>query len=110
EVPQVSDRYRALSQDAPDTPAADGHDSPSLEEHLGCEDHLLDLVVDREALKPALARLSERERDILMLRYFHDHTQAEIAERLGYSQMHISRLLRTTLERLREEMGVGTAA
>ncbi|MFJ9553478.1 SigB/SigF/SigG family RNA polymerase sigma factor [Nocardiopsis sp. NPDC101807] len=110
EVRQVSDLYRALSLDAPDGSEADGEVTPSLEEHLGREDRLLDLVVDREALKPALARLPERERHILMLRYFHDHTQTEIAERLGYSQMHISRLLRATLERLREEMGVGTAA
>lgn len=110
EARQVSDLYRALSLDAPDNPDSDGEECSSLEERMGQEDHHLDLVVDREALKPALARLPERERDILMLRYFHDHTQAEIAERLGYSQMHISRLLRSTLEQLREDLGLETAA
>ncbi|WP_433697175.1 SigB/SigF/SigG family RNA polymerase sigma factor [Nocardiopsis sp. CA-288880] len=110
EVRQISDLYRSLSLDAPDGSESDGEATPSLEEHLGCEDHLLDLVVDREALKPALARLPERERHILMLRYFHDHTQTEIAERLGYSQMHISRLLRATLDQLRKDLGMDTAA
>ncbi|MFD3685398.1 SigB/SigF/SigG family RNA polymerase sigma factor [Nocardiopsis sp. NPDC058631] len=110
EARQASGLYRALSLDAPDNPDSDGEECPALEARIGCEDHRLDLVVDREALRPALARLPARERDILMLRYFYDHTQAEIAERLEYSQMHISRLLRSTLEQLREDLGLETTA
>jgi RNA polymerase sigma-B factor len=104
ELVQVSESYRSLSLDAPDSAGADGQEGSRLEDQLGSEDGDLELVVQRESLKPALARLPEREREILMLRFFGDHTQSEIADRLGYSQMHVSRLLNGVLRQLREEM------
>ena len=56
----------------------------------------------RESLKPLLAQLPERERTILLLRFFKGMTQSQIAERVGISQMHVSRLLARTLAQLRE--------
>ncbi|NKZ00957.1 SigB/SigF/SigG family RNA polymerase sigma factor [Nocardiopsis alborubida] len=105
ELAQVSESYRSLSLDAPDSSDADGQEGTRLEDHLGSEDEGLERVVQRESLKPALARLPAREREILRLRFFGDHTQSEIADRLGYSQMHVSRLLSGVLEQLREEVG-----
>ena len=75
--------------------------SPSLVELLGGEDERLEAVVDRTALKPLIAALDERDRSILMMHFFQGMTQREIGARLGYSQMHISRLLASVLGRLR---------
>ncbi len=108
ELVQVSESYRSLSLDAPDSSDADGQDGARLEDHLGSEDAGLERVVQRESLKPALARLPAREREILRLRFFGDHTQSEIADRLGYSQMHVSRLLSGVLEQLRQEVGTAS--
>jgi RNA polymerase sigma-B factor len=105
ELTQVSESYRSLSLDAPDASDGQGQEGARLEDHLGSEDAALERVVERESLKPALARLPEREREILRLRFFGDHTQSEIADRLGYSQMHVSRLLAGVLEQLRREVG-----
>lgn len=104
ELTQVSEAYRSLSLDAPDSSDAEGQEGSRLEDHLGSEDRALEQVVQRESLKPALARLPERERKILKLRFFGDCTQSEIADRLGYSQMHVSRLLAGVLEQLRQEV------
>ncbi|WP_223830653.1 SigB/SigF/SigG family RNA polymerase sigma factor [Nocardiopsis quinghaiensis] len=109
ELVQVSESYRSLSLDAPDASGSDGQEGSRLEDRLGSEDKGLELVVQRESIKPALARLPAREREILLLRFFGDHTQTEIADRLGYSQMHVSRLLKGVLEQLREEMARGNA-
>ncbi|WP_435105303.1 SigB/SigF/SigG family RNA polymerase sigma factor [Nocardiopsis synnemataformans] len=108
ELVQVSESYRSLSLDAPDSSDAEGQDGARLEDHLGKEDEGLERVVQRESLKPALARLPAREREILRLRFFGDHTQSEIADRLGYSQMHVSRLLSGVLEQLRQEVGTAS--
>ncbi len=67
---------------------------------LGRSDPDLEAVADREALLQMLERLPERERTILYLRYFEELTQAEISDRVGISQMHVSRLLARTLDRL----------
>jgi RNA polymerase sigma-B factor len=63
-----------------------------------------DLVEFRESLGPLLAALPERERRILLLRFFGGLTQTEIALQVGLSQMHVSRLLLRTLTRLRQQM------
>lgn len=76
----------------------------TLGDLLGAEDTAPDRVDDQEALRPLLAKLSERERAILMLRFFGNMTQTQIADRIGVSQMHISRLLTQTLARLREQL------
>jgi RNA polymerase sigma-B factor len=91
--------YSTLSLDAPDAGETDG---PSVLDMLGSEDTALEGVENREALKPMLASLPERERRILLLRFFAGMTQSQIATEVGISQMHVSRLLARTLTRLRE--------
>jgi RNA polymerase sigma-B factor len=76
----------------------------SVANRLGELDGTLDLVEYRHALRPMLDRLPERERTILLLRFFGELTQTQIAERIGISQMHVSRLLSRTLKRLRTEL------
>ncbi|MFD5813147.1 RNA polymerase sigma factor SigF [Streptomyces sp. NPDC127038] len=98
---EALDSFVTLSLDAR---LADGDDGYSLSDGLGEADTGFDLVVDREAVKPALARLPERERTILYLRFFRDMTQSCIAAELGVSQMHVSRLLSGCCAALREEV------
>lgn len=71
---------------------------------LGNADFALDHVEDRELLRPLLSALPERERTVLLLRFFGSLTQTEIAERVGISQMHVSRLLAKSLKQLRETL------
>ncbi|WP_369182333.1 SigB/SigF/SigG family RNA polymerase sigma factor [Streptomyces sp. Y1] len=86
-----------------DLGGAEGDDGPgSLGDRLGQEDRDLARVEDLVALKPLVAALPERDRLILSLRFCEDLTQSQIGERLGLSQMHVSRLLSRTLRRLRE--------
>jgi RNA polymerase sigma-B factor len=68
---------------------------------LGRDDAGIEQIEYRESLRPLLAALADRERTILVLRFFHNRTQSEIAEEVGLSQMHVSRLLARTLARLR---------
>jgi RNA polymerase sigma-B factor len=79
-----------------------GDDSPMLADRLGADDPDLEGVEYRESLKPLLAALPARERRILVLRFFHGMTQSQIAEEVGISQMHVSRLLAKSLAQLRE--------
>ncbi|OEV18553.1 RNA polymerase subunit sigma, partial [Streptomyces nanshensis] len=74
----------------------------SLADRLGYEDSALEGVEYRESLKPLLAKLPPRERQIIMLRFFANMTQSQIGEEVGISQMHVSRLLTRTLAQLRE--------
>jgi RNA polymerase sigma-B factor len=92
-------------------PAADG-DGDSLGETIGVHDEAYAAVERREALRPLLTALPDREKTILKLRFFDELTQSQIAERVGCSQMHVSRLLRRTLAQLSEdsESGSGFAA
>ncbi|MEV5976267.1 RNA polymerase sigma factor SigF [Streptomyces sp. NPDC052114] len=76
----------------------------ALADFIGEEDPALELVEDFHALAPLLAELDDRDRRILHLRFVDELTQAQIGERLGVSQMHVSRLLARTLERLRAGM------
>jgi len=79
-----------------------------LGETLGGEDHEYALAEARLALGPALASLDERERKILTLRFYGNLTQTEIAEQLGISQMHVSRLISRALAKLRGKLGDDT--
>ena len=92
--------YSVLSLDA-DVPGTES--GFSLGDTLGSCDPALDVAVDREAVKPGLRRLPERERAILYMRFFRDMTQGSIAEALGISQMHVSRLLSQSCARLRHQ-------
>jgi RNA polymerase sigma-B factor len=78
--------------------------SPPLTETLGDTEPGFDLIVDREALRPLLRELPERERQILYLRFFCEMTQSAIAGQLGISQMHVSRLITLTCARLRAQV------
>jgi RNA polymerase sigma-B factor len=79
-------------------------ESFSIVQRLGDVDPALADIDNREVLRPLLAKLPERERTVLMLRFFESMTQSQIAERVGISQMHVSRLLAKTLTRLRDEL------
>ncbi|MEU9291007.1 RNA polymerase sigma factor SigF [Streptomyces sp. NPDC048275] len=93
--------FTALSLDAELPGSEDGY---SLSDALGSPDPALDVVIDREAVKPRLRALPERERAILYMRFFGDMTQNRIAEQLGISQMHVSRLISRSCRRLRNEV------
>jgi RNA polymerase sigma-B factor len=105
ELLDAASAYSALSLDAPR--GSEEEDDASLGDSLGSIDSDLEHVVDREALKAALANLPAQRRRILLLRFFGNKTQAEIAQVIGVSQMHISRLLKQTLADLRAEMAGG---
>jgi RNA polymerase sigma-B factor len=81
-----------------------GEGKVTLGEFIGALDAELALIDDREALRPLLAELAPRERTILVLRFFRQLTQTQIAEQVGISQMHVSRVLRQTLAFLQERM------
>ena len=81
-----------------------GEDGVTLADTLGVDEHSYEVVVDREAVKKGLLRLPERERTILYLRFFEDMTQARIADRMGLSQMHVSRLITSSCAHVRDEV------
>ena len=99
EAMEAATAYEAASLDAP-RPGGDGDCDWTLGESLADEEQGFELVEIGETLRGTLSALPERERLILSLRFEHDLTQAEIAERVGVSQMHVSRLLRRSLDRL----------
>ncbi|MFF4422598.1 SigB/SigF/SigG family RNA polymerase sigma factor [Streptomyces sp. NPDC001549] len=93
--------FSSLSLDV--TVAAEDDEAPGVSSRsLGVEEGRFETVEDLESLKPLVGGLSERDRTILALRFGEELTQAEIGERLGMSQMHVSRLLGRILGRLRE--------
>ncbi|MER6094723.1 RNA polymerase sigma factor SigF [Streptomyces sp. NPDC001728] len=96
----VGNAYTASSLDSPST--EDDGGEGSLADRLGYEDTALEGVEYRESLKPLLAKLPPRERQIIMLRFFANMTQSQIGEEVGISQMHVSRLLTRTLAQLRD--------
>jgi RNA polymerase sigma-B factor len=96
---ESANAYSAVSLDAPD---AGDDDSPAVADSLGVTDESLEGVEYRESLKPLLEKLPPREKKILLLRFFGNMTQSQIAAELGISQMHVSRLLARTLAQLRE--------
>jgi RNA polymerase sigma-B factor len=95
---ESANAYNTLSLDAPDQNEAD---ATTVLDGLGGEDEALESVEYRESLKPLLAQLDTREKRILTLRFFRGMTQSQIAEEIGISQMHVSRLLARTLTELR---------
>ena len=74
-------------------------------ETIGATDEEFSRTEDRASLEPALRRLPQREREILRMRFEDGLTQTQIAERIGISQMHVSRLIRRSLDRMREQLG-----
>jgi RNA polymerase sigma-B factor len=94
-----SQAYSTSSLDAQLGPDEEG---AQLSDRLGEDDPELEQIEYRESLKPLIAALPARERRILVLRFFHGMTQSQIAEEVGVSQMHVSRLLTKSLAVLRE--------
>ena len=97
--------YDTASLDAP-IGSGDG-ERRTIAESFGETDARFDLIDGRVSVGDALNALPERERLILHLRFAEDLTQGEIAERVGLSQMHVSRLIRRALEQVR--LGAGPA-
>jgi RNA polymerase sigma-B factor len=98
EASEVLHSYHAVSLDAP--VSRDGEDPLSLVEALGSDDDSFALVRSRQVISEAWQSLPELERTVLVLRFLHDLPQRRIAEMVGYSQMHVSRLLRRSLATL----------
>jgi RNA polymerase sigma-B factor len=101
EALEARERRRPLGLETPIR--GEGGDETTLPEWLGEVDGGYELIDDRLTLESVLPGLDEREREILRLRFVEDLPQARIAARIGCSQMHVSRLLRATLTRMREE-------
>ncbi|AKN17986.1 RNA polymerase sigma factor SigF [Mycobacterium haemophilum DSM 44634] len=94
--------YNTLSIDSGS--GNDDDDARAIADTLGDVDTSLERIENREALRPLLEALPERERMVLVLRFFESMTQTQIAERVGISQMHVSRLLAKSLARLRDQL------
>jgi RNA polymerase sigma-B factor len=101
--------YSSLSLSA----GSGGHDDDGeLDplESLGTEEHQYEVSENRAVLEPGFRVLDERERKILHLRFFEGLTQSQIAQQVGISQMHVSRLIRRSLEKIREEIAAEQSA
>ncbi|MET7746003.1 SigB/SigF/SigG family RNA polymerase sigma factor [Streptomyces sp. NPDC005385] len=96
---EALDSFSALSLDAGAGTSDDGY---SLADTLGATESSFDTIVDREAAKKELRRLPEREQAVLYMRFFEDMTQSRIADKLGLSQMHVSRLISRSCARVRK--------
>ena len=93
--------YQADSLDKP--PVRQDDDTPAPNQ-LGFTDPGVDRVENREALHSALAKVPEREAEIVRMRFCDELTQSEIAKRMGISQVHVSRLLANTVAQLRQSL------
>jgi RNA polymerase sigma-B factor len=98
----AAEAYRVHSIDAP---VSSGDSAPRMvSDTVGEVDFGFDRITDQESVRPLLAALPERERTVLYLRFFESMTQSQIAEHIGVSQMHVSRILEKTLRELRERL------
>jgi len=102
EALEVSAAYRPASIHA----SSAGSDGLNLEDRLAADGDPLHSFEVVQTVRSILARLPERERTVLELRFYDELSQSEIAQRVGVSQMHVSRILRATLERLSHLPGV----
>jgi RNA polymerase sigma-B factor len=107
EAMEMSSAFTPVSIDA--TTGGEEDEGRQLSEAVGGEDPNLDRVEMREILDRAMKNLNERERRVMIMRFFDEMSQSEVAKRLGISQMHVSRLQRAALEHLREHLPSETA-
>jgi RNA polymerase sigma-B factor len=98
EAQEAAASYEAASLDAPTSREDD--EAAALVDLLGSDDEAYTLVESRDAIASTWRALPDVERRVVELRFMHDLTQREIGEQIGYSQMHVSRLLRRALNRL----------
>ncbi len=103
EALEVATQYDLPSLQSPTSEEAE-EDGLSVADRTGERDRNLELFDQREELAWALSHLTPRQRVIVVLRYFHELSQQQVAERLGISQMHVSRLQRRAIDQLREVM------
>jgi RNA polymerase sigma-B factor len=103
EALETGHAYTTLSLSTPSGGGDNGDDLDPLES-LGEVDPEFELSEDRAVVEPGLKALDERERRILHLRFYEGLTQSQIAVQIGISQMHVSRLIRRSLEKMREEL------
>jgi RNA polymerase sigma-B factor len=101
EAREAAGAYRAVSLDRPRD--EDDESSDGIGAAIGVEDAGFSEAEDAATVAHLMRVLSEREREVLRLRFSEDLTQAEIGERIGVSQMHVSRIIRQAIARLREE-------
>ena len=104
EIAEAMDAVQAYSTSSLDAPVG-GDEARTMADTLGDDDGSIQLLDEWATLAPAVADLSARDRRVLYLRFFRGLTQSEIAEDIGVSQMHVSRILAQTLERLRKAAG-----
>ena len=104
EVLEGLEGARAYNAVSLSTPTGDGERATELGDMLGADDGEYELAELRVALGPALSSLDEREQRILTLRFYGNLTQSQIAEQIGVSQMHVSRLLARALTKLRGQL------
>jgi RNA polymerase sigma-B factor len=102
EALEAATAHDSVSLDAPLGSATDDGGRATYADTVGAEDPRLELVDYRSVVDRALHALPEREQLVLSLRFDEDMTQSEIAARIGISQMHVSRLIRRALDRLRK--------
>jgi RNA polymerase sigma-B factor len=93
----------AYSTYSTDVPVGVEGDSKAFYDTMGGLDTNFDRILEVETVRPLIAALPERERTVLMLRFFHNMTQSQIAQRIGVSQMHVSRILTVALTTLRQQ-------
>jgi RNA polymerase sigma-B factor len=103
EAMHAAQGHHAVSLDAASS-LADGDEPAPLGERIGSEDQSFETVEYGATIEPVLEDISQRDRKVLHLRFVEDMTQSEIADEVGVSQMHVSRILRATVDRLREEL------
>lgn len=102
EAMESSSAYSSVSLEAPS--GADDDDTPSVIDRYATEDSDLAFTDDRLIIEEALASFSPRERDVIEMRFLKGMTQIEIAEKLGISQVQVSRLLRRTLKKIQDKI------
>lgn len=104
EIVESIEAAQAYSTSSLDAPTSETGLTPA--DSMGDDDPSLELLDAWAAVAPAMRSLPERERHVLYLRFFRDMTQSEIADEIGVSQMHVSRILRQALEQIREGSGI----
>lgn len=102
EAMESSSAYSSVSLEAPS--GTDDDDTPSVIDRYATEDSDLAFTDDRIIIEEALANFSPREREVIEMRFLKGMTQIEIAEKLGISQVQVSRLLRRTLKKIQDKI------
>jgi len=104
DIRQARQAGLAFAASSLDAPLSDAEDAAPLADLLGADDQAVEHAIDMEAVRTHLDDLPEREQRILNLRFYGNLTQAQIGQRLGLSQMHVSRLLTRALAYLRHQL------